>query len=170
MNTSMNKNIILIGFMGTGKTTVGLRLAESLGWTFTDTDKQIEELTGKSIPEIFAEEGEEYFRQLETEVLERLRSRDRLVVSTGGGAVLRAANREAMLRSGLVVALKADADTIISRVRGDANRPLLAGDLEGKVKQILHDRAGAYDFAHVVIDTSHMAVEEIVQAILAHAT
>ena len=158
----MNKNIILIGFMGTGKTTVGLRLAETLGWTFTDTDKPI--------PEIFAEEGEEHFRQLETKVLESLGSRERLVVSTGGGAVLRAANREAMLRSGLVVALKADAETIISRVRGDTNRPLLAGDPEGKVRQLLQERAGAYDFAHVTIDTSHLAVEDIVRAILAHAT
>jgi len=166
----MNKNIILIGFMGTGKTTVGLRLAETLGWTFTDTDQQIEKLAGKPIPEILAEEGEEHFRQLETKVLESLGSRERLVVSTGGGAVLRAANREAMLRSGLVVALKADAETIISRVRGDTNRPLLAGDPEGKVRQLLQERAGAYDFAHVTIDTSHLAVEDIVRAILAHAT
>lgn len=83
---------------------------------------------------------------------------------------MRAANREAMLRSGLVVALKADAETIISRVRGDTNRPLLAGDPEGKVRQLLQERAGAYDFAHVTIDTSHLAVEDIVRAILAHAT
>jgi shikimate kinase len=166
----MNKNILLIGFMGTGKTTIGQRLAEILGWTFTDTDKRIEELTGMSIPELFAEKGEAYFRQVESEVIESLRSSEQLVVSTGGGAVLREANREAMLASGLVVALTADAETIISRVRGDANRPLLAGDLEGKVRQLLRDRAGAYDFAHVVIDTSNKAVEEIVQVILAHAT
>jgi len=167
---TINKNIILIGFMGTGKTTVGQRLADMLGWTFTDTDKQIEELAGKSIPEVFAEHGEEYFRQLETEVIHRISSQDRLVVSTGGGAVLKAANREAMLRSGLVVALKADAETIISRVRGDTNRPLLAGDLEGKVNQLLQERAGAYDFAHVTIDTSNMAVEDIVRVILTHTT
>lgn len=165
----MKHNIILIGFMGTGKTTVGQALASELAWTFIDTDKEIEKLAGKPIPQIFADEGEARFRDLESQVIKRTMIGEHQVVSTGGGSVLRPENREAMLAGGLVVALTADAETIIARVSGDANRPLLAGDAASKVRKLMQEREGAYDFAHVSIDTSGKDVDEILQIIRAHA-
>lgn len=165
----MKRNIILIGFMGTGKTTVGQALASDLEWTFVDTDQEIVRLAGKPIPQIFAEHGEAHFRDLESQVVQRIMADEQQVVSTGGGAVLRSENREAMLSGGLVVALTADAETIIARVSGDANRPLLAGDATSKVRKLMQEREGAYDFAHVSIDTSGKDVEEILQIIRAHA-
>jgi len=166
----MVRNIILIGFMGTGKSTVGKAVATELDWGFIDTDEQVEALAGKSISELFAQDGEQHFRKLESQVLSDIAKREHLVVSTGGGAVLRQENRQAMLASGLVVALTADAETIIERVRLDTNRPLLAGDLPSKVQRLMKERAGAYDFATVKIDTSGLGVEEIVEIILTHTT
>jgi shikimate kinase len=164
----MIKNIILIGFMGTGKSTVGKSLAAELGWEFVDTDAKIEEMAGKSIPRLFSEDGEERFRDLESEALRLVTSGQRQVIATGGGVVLRPANRQLMLENGLVVALQADADTIIGRVRGDANRPLLAGDAAEKVHRLMRERAGAYDFAPVQIDTKNREVAEIVRLIKAY--
>jgi len=166
----MVRNIILIGFMGTGKSTVGKAVATELDWGFIDTDEQVEALAGKSISELFAQDGEQHFRKLESQVLSDIAKREHLVVSTGGGAVLRQENRQAMLASGLVVALTADAETIIERVRLDTNRPLLAGDLPSKVQRLMKEREGAYDFATVKIDTSGLGVEEIVEIILTHTT
>lgn len=166
----MHRNIILIGFMGTGKSTVGQALAAALDWTFVDMDERIVEKAGQSIPEIFATHGEAYFRDLESDVLHELAGGAKQVIATGGGAVLRPANREVMLKGGLVVNLKADAETIIHRVKGDANRPLLAGDVEERVRKLLQERRGMYDYAHLAIDTSSMQVDEIVKTILAHAT
>lgn len=164
----MGNNIFLIGFMGTGKSTVGKVLADTLRWEFVDTDAKIEATTGQSIPQLFADHGEQRFREIETEVLRSIAAGRHQVVSTGGGAVLKQENREAMLAGGYVVALEADEQTIIERVQGDTNRPLLAGDLEARVHKLLQERAGAYDFARLKIDTTGKTVEEIVQIILDH--
>lgn len=165
-----SRNIILVGFMGTGKSTVGRALAQHLKWTFIDTDQGIEQEAGMSIPTIFEQYGEHYFRDLESKVIARTVAGEHQVIATGGGAVLREENRKAMLSGGLVVALKADSATIISRVREDTNRPLLAGDLESKVQSLLKERERAYDFAQMVIDTSALSVSEIVQLIQARST
>src|SRR5690606_2038040 len=117
--------------------------------------------TGQSIPQLFADHGEQRFREIETEVLRSIAAGRHQVVSTGGGAVLKQENREAMLAGGYVVALEADEQTIIERVQGDTNRPLLAGDLETRVHKLLQERAGAYDFARLKIDTTGKTVEEI---------
>ncbi|GAB2692710.1 shikimate kinase [Paenibacillus thermoaerophilus] len=158
-------NIVLVGFMGTGKSTVGRALAERLGWSFVDSDARIVEKAGVDIPSIFAASGESGFRELEREVIGELMAGCRQVVATGGGAVLSERNREAMLGGGFVVALLAERDVIIERVRGDANRPLLAGDLEARVDKLLAERAGAYDFAHLSIDTGGMTPEEAARVI-----
>ncbi|WP_166238203.1 shikimate kinase [Paenibacillus turpanensis] len=155
----MNTNIVLVGFMGTGKTTVGLLLAEQLGWSFVDTDKVIVKRSGMSIPQIFEQQGEKAFRDLETAVVKDMVKGSGQIISTGGGAVLRPENREQMLAGGFVVALKADAETIISRVKEDKNRPLLAGDAEARVRALLLERAEAYDFAHLTLQTDQLSAE-----------
>ncbi|MEF3303922.1 shikimate kinase [Paenibacillus sp. GYB003] len=157
------RNIVLVGFMGTGKSTVAAELAQRLGWSRIDLDASIERAEGKSIPELFAERGEAYFRAAETEALRReLVGRSRQVVATGGGAVLAEGNRDIMLANGLVVALTATAETIISRVHNDPNRPLLRGNAEKSVPELMEQRKHAYDFAHVRIDTTDKTVEQIV--------
>jgi shikimate kinase len=154
--------------MGTGKSTVASVLAERLGWSKIDLDTCIEEAEGKTIPEVFAEKGEPYFREVETAALRReLEGRTGQIVATGGGAVLAEENRAIMLDNGLVVALTADAETIINRVKDDPNRPLLRGNAEKSVPELLERRKHAYDFAHVRIDTSDKTAEQIADAIVA---
>lgn len=161
------KAIILVGFMGTGKSTVAERLAAELGWRKLDLDQAIEDDQGCSIPELFSSRGEAYFRQVETDVLKRTLEESReIVVATGGGAVLAEANREAMLASGTVVALTASVETILDRVQNDPNRPLLKGNAAESVPQLLEARKHAYDFAHLRIDTTNRSVDEIVRLIL----
>jgi shikimate kinase len=161
-----NRNIVMIGFMGTGKSTVGSALAERLGWRFVDTDAAVVEREDRSIPQLFEEEGEAYFRDAESAVLKSVLAGSRQVVSTGGGAVLRQANRETMLEGGFVVALTAPPDVLLARLKGDANRPLLAGDKEERVHRLLEERKNAYDFAHLVVDTSRSNVRETVESII----
>lgn len=160
------KNIVLVGFMGTGKSTVGKALAQKLDWAFVDVDFLIEQKEGRSIPELFSEYGEDYFRKTEEEQIAAVMQGQRQVVSMGGGAVLRQTNREAMSSHGLVVALSASAHTILERVKEDSNRPLLQGDREQKITQLLQERKNAYQFADIHINTDNLKVEEIVEAIL----
>jgi shikimate kinase len=153
--------------MGTGKSSVASVLAERLGWSKIDLDACIEVAEGRTIPEVFADKGEPYFRKVETAMLRReLEGRTCQIVATGGGAVLAEENREIMLGNGLVVALTADAETIIGRVKDDPNRPLLRGNAEKSVPELLEKRRHAYDFAHVRIDTSDKTVEQIADAII----
>lgn len=161
------KAIILVGFMGTGKSTVAQQLAARLGWRKVDLDLAIEENQGCSIPELFTSRGEPYFRQLETDVLKQtLEGSEGIVVATGGGAVLAEANRKTMLASGLVVALTATVESILSRVQNDPNRPLLQGNAAESVPKLLESRKHAYDFAHMHIDTTEKSVDEIVGLIV----
>ncbi|GIO15598.1 shikimate kinase [Cohnella xylanilytica] len=162
-------NIVIVGFMGTGKSTVSRLLAERLGWSRIDTDEEIVRRAGKSIPDIFAEDGETAFRDLESRALADVLSGSRLVVATGGGAVLREENRRRMLARGWVVALTADKRSLLARVAagGDAaGRPLLAGDAEARIDALLATRRRAYDFAHATVDTSRLAPEDVAELLL----
>ncbi|WP_426447333.1 shikimate kinase [Paenibacillus sp. S-38] len=163
------RNMILIGMMGTGKSTVGQALAARLGWRFVDTDAVIEERTGKTIPELFAENGETFFREAEKEAVAAVLKESGQVVATGGGAVLREENRRAMSEGGLVVALLCSPERIIERVRTDTNRPLLQGNLEERVHTLAENRREAYTFADLAVDTSDLDVESIAGKILKHA-
>ncbi|WP_127587607.1 shikimate kinase [Paenibacillus koleovorans] len=161
------QTIILVGFMGTGKSTVAELLAERLDLRKIDLDAAIEADQGCSIPELFSGKGEAFFRQVETDVLKgTLDEGGGIVVATGGGAVLAEANRAAMLNAGLVVALTASLETILSRVQNDPNRPLLQGNAAESVPKLMESRRHAYDFAHQHIDTSDKSVEEIVELIV----
>jgi shikimate kinase len=162
------KKLVLIGFMGTGKSTVSKLLAEKLGWNRIDGDEEIERLEDRLISDIFAVDGEAGFRIIETKVLDSiLASEECSVIATGGGAVLSEVNRELMLSKGFVVALKASSEQIIARVINDTARPLLEGNAVERVNLLLEQRKHAYDFAHLTIDTTDMSAEEVVDAILA---
>lgn len=149
------RNIVLTGFMGTGKTTVGRLLAARLGYEFVDTDRVIEQRHGP-IQRIFAEQGEDRFRELEREVATELADREGLVVSTGGRMLVDPANAEALGASGDVFCLTASVDTILDRVRADGveERPMLAGhDVRDRIVGLLHERAPAYGrFTQVATD------------------
>ena len=134
------ENVILIGFMGTGKTAVGKRVASRLGRRFVDTDDLIEERAGRSIPRIFAEDGEPGFRRLEAEVIAQAVAGDGRVIATGGGAVLSRANMTCLRRSGVIVALRADAESILARVGRAEYRPLLGDAPEENIRRLLRER------------------------------
>jgi len=160
-------NIALIGFMGTGKTAVGLSLAESLGWDFVDTDKMIEEKTGIAITEIFHKYGEQYFRREESEIVQTVSWLKQSVIATGGGVVLNEDNISCIKKWALIICLRANPEDILDRVRCDDSRPLLAVDDPLKIiNNLLKKREPYYQCADIYIDTSEKNVENIVAEIL----
>ena len=156
--------IFLTGFMGVGKTRVGRILARELGRCFLDTDRMIEQRAGKTIAEIFADEGEAHFRQLERDCVLETCQRPDAVVALGGGAITRADNIEAVRGAGILVCLKADVDTIFARVKRRSNRPLLAGldpqAQRAKIETLLRERAPFYDQAHIELYTTQAQTPE----------
>ncbi len=160
-------NIVITGFMGTGKTAVGREVARRLGREFVDMDVVIEAHAGKPIPRIFAEDGEPAFRQMETALCEELSARDGLVIATGGGALVNPANRAAMMRSGVVVCLVASPDEILNRVGGDASRPLLqVPDPRARIVELLAARREAYAAIPWQVETTGLSVEEIAARVI----
>lgn len=148
------RNIVLVGFMGSGKTTVGRLIAEKTGMPLLDMDALIVERAGKSINDIFAEDGEPHFRALEREIAIELANGECQIVSTGGGIVLNPDNITDFEKTGLVVCLLADSETVLERVRHDSSRPLLAGDKETKILELLESRKSLYASITHKIDTS----------------
>jgi len=144
-------NVFLVGMMGCGKTTVGKVLAEQLKYRFFDSDLLIERVTQRSIAEIFAQEGETEFRNLETKVLSELAAQTRSVIATGGGIVLRRQNW-GFLHHGVVVWLAAPVPLLVQRLQGDASRPLLqVGDLNYRLQELLSQRQALYQQADLTI-------------------
>jgi shikimate kinase len=163
----MPDNIILTGFMGTGKTQVGRRLAKRLGWLFVDTDLVIEQELGSSIRQLFAEKGEAYFREQERRVIARVCQHQWRVIATGGGAIVDPTNAQQLKNSGLLVCLTATPEVIFARVRANTDRPLLqAEDPLATIQTLMASRADAYARAQVTIDTSQQTVEQVVAAVL----
>lgn len=167
MKSQANRKIVLVGFMGTGKSTVSRLIADELGWERFDSDEEIERSEGKRISELFGISGEAGFREIESQTIARLLLRpEQAVIATGGGAVLLERNRELMLENSFVAALHADAEQIIARVKSDSSRPLLQGDVEANVHRIMKQRKHAYDFAHLVLDTTALSVNETAALII----
>jgi shikimate kinase len=158
--------IVLVGFMGTGKTEVGRRLARALRRPFVDLDGLVEARAGKDIPAIFADEGEARFRALEREAVREAVCMPEAVIATGGGALLDAESRRLLLEAGLVVRLDAPPDVIVDRIGTAGERPLLAGlDRAGriaKVRALLAERATAYATAPHAVDTTGLDVDAVV--------
>ncbi len=154
--------------MGAGKTTVGRILAGRLGYTYCDADKVIEAQSGKTINAIFSEHGEEYFRELESRTLESLSRKEKQVIATGGGAVMRDTNWEAMKRGGITVYLRAPVDVIWQRVRHSRSRPLLqVADPVGTIRELLEKRTPYYERADITVDTENLSVEDVASQIIA---
>ncbi len=168
-------NIILIGFSFTGKSTVGKLVASRLGWDFIDLDQEIIKKTGRSIPAIFAGEGEKAFRAYESQVLKEILKKERQVLATGGGIVICEANRKLMRRSGLVVCLEARPETIYQRLLKDQRasaspeeRPLLSDeDPLARITALKEQRRPFYEAAAVTIRTDDLNVEQVGSAIIA---
>ena len=168
MERLSRNNIILVGFMGSGKTSVGKALAKRMGYYFLDTDARIEQEEQQTIPAIFDTKGEAYFRDRETLLLNSfLTSLGDTVLSTGGGIPIREQNRELLKRLGFVVFLKASDDTIIRRLRGDTSRPLLAGEaLEDKVERLQRERGPIYSASsHYIIAADDLSPTELADRI-----
>ena len=153
--------------MGTGKTTVGKRVARSLGFHFVDTDELIVKAAGKPIPKIFSDDGEDAFRNLETEILEKCAQADSQVISTGGGIILKEKNRTILAQAGYVIWLQASAKAIIQRTNRNQDRPLLATkNPAATVKKLLSDRHDFYkSVADLTIATDDLLIEETVYGV-----
>lgn len=160
-------NIVLVGFMGTGKSATGRVLARRLGREFIDMDSVIEGREGRSIPEIFAGKGEPHFRQLERDFVLELAGRSGLVIAPGGGIVLNPDNIRDFSRTGLVVCLKASPETILKRVGHDTSRPLLqGGDKLQKIRDLLGRRQALYDAIPAAVDTDGQTPEDTADAVM----
>ncbi|HNX53294.1 MAG TPA: shikimate kinase [Pontiellaceae bacterium] len=161
-----DKNIILIGFMGTGKTVTGRVLAERTGMKLIDMDSLIETEQKKTIPEIFAQDGEPAFRQMERELVQKLSKRSGLIISTGGGIVLNPDNVADFEKSGLVVCLTASPETIFKRVEKDTSRPLLSGDKKTQIYTLLEKRKPLYEAISHRINTDGLTDKQTANRIL----
>jgi shikimate kinase len=160
-----SENLFLVGLMGAGKTTVGKLLAKHLQKTFIDCDHEIERRTGVRIPVIFDLEGEPGFRCREAAVLDELTQRENIVLATGGGAVLKAENRQALRERGTTIYLRANVEDLWRRTRRDKNRPLLqTEDPRARLEELLATRDPLYrEVAHLIIDTGEQSVQKLVR-------
>ena len=162
------KSIILIGFMGTGKSRVGKELAKKLGWRFLDTDDLIEEKCGMKIKEIFKKFGEKYFRDRESEAARKVGRLKGTVIATGGGIVLREKNIKNLRKNGILICLTSKPEVILKRIGKSNKRPLLAPKREDalfQIRSILKKRKPYYAQADYVINTSNLRVREVVERI-----
>lgn len=161
-------SLVLTGFMGTGKSTVGQAVADRLGLRFVDMDQVIAQRMGKTIPEIFEQFGEAAFRALERALCLELAQQQGLVIATGGGALVDERNREALARAGLLICLDCAPEEIVQRIGADANRPMLRGDApERRIEALLQARQEAYRHIAYHIDTTRLTPEQVLDAVLA---
>lgn len=162
------ENIVLVGPMGAGKTTIGKRIAQHFNCDFFDSDKVIEEKTGVSIPLIFELEGEDGFRKREAEVLQNLMSKEKIVLATGGGAVLLEENRNVLKENSIIIFLNASLEQLYKRTCRDKNRPLLQTENpKEKLKKILSERIDIYrDLSQLIIDTDNQSINYTVHSII----
>jgi shikimate kinase len=165
-----NQIIYIIGFMGSGKSTAGKKLASLLNWTFIDLDKNIEEFTGKSIPEIFSQEGESYFRELETRLLRNLKTHSHTIISTGGGTPCHSDNMDFMLDTGLTVYLKLTPGQLKSRLaESKGDRPLIKDlkttELQPFIEKKLADRRDWYERSELIVEGIDLDVNQLLSLV-----
>lgn len=162
------ENIFLIGFMGVGKSTVAEQLCQKTGAIHVEMDQVIVKQQDMAISDIFDKYGEKYFRRLETELLYELQMKENLVVSCGGGAVLKEKNVDLMKASGSIVLLTAEPETIYKRVKDSTHRPLLNGNMSiNYIKELMEEREECYEeAADIRVSTDHKTIEMIVEEIL----
>jgi len=164
----MKKNIIITGFMGTGKSVVAQQLACKLKMEFIDMDRIIEERQGTSIADIFARYGEKYFRAQENKLVKELSQKENVVIATGGGTLLSSDNARILDQRGQMICLYADSQTIYNRVKRKNNRPLLKGEnLLSEINRLLEERKKIYDNIKWKIDTTNLNIQEVTDKIIA---
>jgi shikimate kinase len=167
MAAEKKRNLILCGFMATGKSSVGKRLAELLGYEFLDMDIAIEAEEGITIPQIFSSRGEAAFRALESRMVEKIAERSRCVIATGGGTIVNPQNLEKLRHCGVIINLTADIQTILARAGSAEDRPMLhAEDKVERIRSLMELRAPAYAQADFTVDTSSLSIEEVAQQIM----
>ena len=162
-------NIVLIGYRGTGKSTVGKILAERLGRELVSTDAEIIRRARLPVPDIVQRFGWDHFRDLESEVCRDLAGKDRLIIDTGGGAILRQQNVDSLKKNGVLIWLTADVRTITERIGGETQRPSLTGakSFTEEVEEVLRERQPKYkSAANHIIETDRRSVVEVAEAIL----
>jgi shikimate kinase len=160
-------NVILCGFMATGKSSVGKKLAAVMDYNFLDMDAAIEAEEGCSIPQIFSSRGEPAFRELESRMVDRIAEQCGYVVATGGGTIVNPRNLEVLRRCGILVNLTADIPTILLRAGSGDDRPMLrAPNREERIRSLMEQRAHAYAQADFSVDTSLLSIDEVVQLIV----
>ncbi len=161
------KNIVLVGMMGAGKTTVGELLATKLNRELKDIDCVIEQEQKKSIIEIFTDDGEEAFRKLESETIEKFSNMSDLIISTGGGALEKANNLSNLQKNGIIIYLKADIEELFKRVKNETQRPLLKEqDPLEVIKKLIKKRKKFYLMADITIITDNKSPEKITEEII----
>ena len=161
------RNIVLIGFMGTGKTTIATQLANRLNMRYVSTDSMIEKREKRTINEIFTKEGEDYFRDIENKIILEVSGMDNLVIDTGGGVVLREENMANLKSTGAVICLTADEDVIMERTKKYKHRPLLnVEDPKLKIRQLLAKRAPFYAKCNHCIDTGKLTIRQVAEEIV----
>lgn len=161
------KNIVLTGFMGTGKTAVGKKLSRILNRELVDVDTEIEKSQKMTINEIFKNFGEPRFREIETEMIKKLSGKKNIIISTGGGAVLKQENVDILREKGVIVCLMATPETILKRTSHNSDRPLLqVEDPYGKIKELLNFRKPFYEKADIMIETEGKTPIQIAEEII----
>ena len=163
-----DKLVVFTGLSGSGKTTIGTLLTELLpDYKFIDTDKIIVKLERRSINDIFAIDGEGYFRDLETKVANGVSTSENQVISTGGGIILRQENMDALRSNGVIFYLKTSPETLIKRLEGDSSRPLLkTDDVKAKLEKMLEIRGKLYEKADITVETDNLSAEETAKEIV----
>ena len=164
----MGVNIVLIGLMGAGKTTVGKALAKLLkSYKFVDIDAEIEKKENKKIVDIFKEKSEKYFREIETEVIQEVVQKQNQIISIGGGAFEKKENRKLLMSNGIVFYLRAGVNELYERIKGDTLRPLLdCADPRGRLQFLLNQREKNYKKAHFIINTENKTIDKIVTELI----
>ncbi|MBU4509793.1 shikimate kinase [bacterium] len=163
----MKRNIIITGFMGTGKTVVAKELAQKLKMEFIDMDRIIEEGRGMSIADIFARYGENYFREQENKLVKELSQKENTVIATGGGTLLSSDNARILSQRGQIICLYADSQTIYNRVKRKNNRPLLKGEnVLSEINRLLKERKKEYNNFAIKIDTTNLSIQEVTNKII----
>lgn len=169
--SNTRKNLVLIGFMGSGKTSVGRWISQNANMAFYDTDEYIEKNQSKEIKDIFAAEGEAYFRDLETQTIRFMSKKlNDSVISVGGGLPLREENQKLLKKLGYVVYLRAEESSLVKRLKNDSKRPLLAGDdMEKKIHELMQQRESIYlSVADMIVDTDEKTFAQIYNEIEDH--
>ena len=160
-------NLILTGFMGTGKSTVGRRVSDILKIPFYDVDETIQRQTGRSIVDLFRTKGETAFRALESATVQELAMQERAVISTGGGALMNPTNREFLQKRGVLVCLTARTGTLLERLKDDITRPLLAGEnMKERIDRLMQERQDVYAMCPVQVATDSKTIEQVAEEVV----